>query len=70
MQKIAIEALVYKYRAQMKDAVYILTNPANSASLEELNQAVDSWTVANQKLQTLMQLTGNQNGVEEKPEVS
>ena len=61
MKKLAVEALRHKYKAQQKSAEYVFKNyTINPAAigehpdlLEEMDEAVQSWADARDKLESL-----------------
>ena len=65
LPKLAIDALLFKYQAEMKDATYVLTNYLNNAVavgehpdlLAEMDAAIDKYAEANEKFATLVKLT-------------
>ena len=77
MIKLAVDALAYKYRAEMLDAEYTfknyLVNPAaigeHPQLLEEMDKALDKWAAANDKLEALNSLV-QMDAPQEKPEIT
>ena len=60
LPKLAVDALLFKYQAEMKDATYVLSNYLNNAVavgehpdlLEEMDKAIDKYAEANEKFAT------------------
>ena len=76
LPKLAIDALLFKYQAEMKDAMYVLSNYLNNPVavgehpdlLEEMDKAVDKYAEANEKFATLVKLTQEKkDGTEKEP---
>tara|TARA_Y100000592_G_scaffold99298_1_gene174847 strand:- start:645 stop:902 length:258 start_codon:yes stop_codon:yes gene_type:complete len=76
LPKLAIDALLFKYQAEMKDATYILSNYLSNPVavgehphlLEEMDKAVDKYAEANEKFATLVKLTQeNKDGTKKEP---
>ena len=76
LPKLAIDALLFKYQAEMKDATYILSNYLSNPVavgehphlLEEMDKAVDKYAEANEKFATLVKLTQEKkDGTEKEP---
>ncbi len=76
LPKLAIDALLFKYQAEMKDATYVLSNYLNNPVavgehpdlLEEMDKAIDKYAEANEKFATLVKLTREKkDGTKEEP---
>mgnify|MGYP001245263071 CR=1 FL=1 len=76
LPKLAIDALLFKYQAEMKDATYILSNYLSNPVavgehphlLEEMDKAVYKYAEANEKFATLVKLTQeNKDGTKKEP---
>jgi len=76
LPKLAIDALLFKYHAEMKDATYILSNYLNNPVavgehpnlLEEMDAALSKYASAQERFTTLVKLTQeNQDGTKEEP---
>ena len=76
LPNLAIDALLFKYQAEMKDATYILSNYLSNPVavgehphlLEEMDKAVDKYAEANEKFATLVKLTQeNKDGTKKEP---
>ena len=76
LPKLAIDALLFKYQAEMKDATYVLSNYLSNPVavgehpnlLEEMDKAVDKYAEANEKFATLVKLTQEKkDGTEKEP---
>ena len=78
IEKLAIEALLYKYQAEKKDAAYVLSNYLNNPVavgehpnlLEEMDNALERWATADDKFSALVKLTGGKDGTKKEPTVS
>lgn len=76
LPKLAIDALLFKYHAEMKDATYVLSNYLNNPVavgehpnlLEEMDAALSKYASAEERFNTLIKLTQEtRNGIEEEP---
>tara|TARA_R100000664_G_scaffold34230_1_gene55398 strand:+ start:8082 stop:8309 length:228 start_codon:yes stop_codon:yes gene_type:complete len=71
MKQLAIDALIYKYESEKKDAEYVLTNYLRNpiaigehpGLLEEMDKALDRYATAEDKLVSLKKIALN-DGVE------
>ena len=65
VSSLAIDALLHKYTAQMKDATFVLSNYLNNPAaigehpqlLEEMDNAVENYVNAQDKFNALLKLT-------------
>ena len=72
--KLAIDALLFKYHAEMKNATYVLSNYLNNPVavgehpnlLEEMDAALGKYTSAEEKFTTLVKLTQENKDANEK----
>ncbi|MEK9699963.1 MAG: hypothetical protein VW270_29555 [Candidatus Poseidoniales archaeon] len=72
--KLAIDALLFKYQAEMKDATYVLSNYLNNPVavgehpnlLEEMDAALGRYASAEEKFTTLVKLTQENKDANEK----
>lgn len=76
LPKLAVDALLFKYHAEMKDATFVLSNYLNNpvavgehpGLLEEMDAALGRYASAQEKFTTLIKLTqGEKNGTQEEP---
>jgi|TARA_R100001460_G_scaffold97053_1_gene139544 predicted transcriptional regulator len=76
LSKLAIDALLFKYHAEMKDATYVLSNYLNNPValgehpdlLAEMDAAVEKYASANERFETLVKLTKEtRDGTKEEP---
>ena len=76
LPKLAIDALLFKYHAEMKDATFVLSNYLNNpvavgehpGLLEEMDAAVEKYASAEERFNTLVKLTQEtRNGTKEEP---
>ena len=76
LPKLAVDALLFKYHAEMKDATFVLSNYLNNpvavgehpGLLEEMDVALEKWVNANDKMGALAALTmETDDGTEEEP---
>lgn len=76
LPKLAVDALLFKYHAEMKDATYVLSNYLNNpvavgehpSLLEEMDAALAKYASAQEKFTTLIKLTqGDKDGTKEEP---
>lgn len=76
LPKLAVDALLYKYHAEMKDATYVLSNYLNNPVavgehpnlLEEMDVALGKYASAQEKFTTLVKLTReNKDAIEKEP---
>ena len=71
MKQLAIDALVFQYKAQKKHAEHVLENYLNKPIgvgehpdlIKEMDKALEKWEDANGKLETLLRLTGDTSGI-------
>jgi len=74
VSKLAIEALLYKYHAEMKDATFVLSNYLNNPAaigehpqlLDEMDAALDKYVTAQDKFSALSKLTMEKKDADEK----
>jgi predicted transcriptional regulator len=72
--KLAIDALLFKYHAEMKNATYVLSNYLNNPVavgehpnlLEEMDIALENYASAQEKYATLVRLTQETKDANEK----
>jgi predicted transcriptional regulator len=76
LPKLAVDALLFKYHAEMKDATFVLSNYLNNpvavgehpGLLEEMDAAVEKYASAEERFNTLVKLTQEtRNGTKEEP---
>ena len=76
LPKLAVDALLFKYHAEMKDATFVLSNYLNNPVavgehpnlLQVMDEALARYTTAQEKLAAIIDLTEELNyGIEEEP---
>ena len=71
MKKLAVDTLMFQYKAQKKHAEHTLENYLNNPIavgehpdlIKEMDTALQKWEDANGKLETLLRLTGDGSGI-------
>ena len=74
LPKLAVDALLFKYHAEMKDATFVLSNYLNNpvavgehpGLLEEMDIALSKYASAQEKYTTLIRLTQETKDANEK----